>query len=205
MREYAVHRSKFKLITGNIYATLRQNKKLSYSLGYSRLSASVGTCQDIHPMFTVKIQIIGHYMIRLLCIKCCKLDIVYAASLHVISALGIGYLGSAFVRLICRVHNSCFGKYCAAFLQFFYILSPSYIICKFWYKIRHVCYSDGYVLVKYFPHPLNNSCYQSCDYPVCIPCYILGFIRIRNSNHACRQVVRTSGYHSSLHFLLKFG
>ena len=147
MREYAVHRSKFKFITRDIYTALSQHKKLTYRLGYSRLATSVGSCKDIHPVVTVKVQIIGHYVIRLLRIKCCKLDIVYATGPHIISALGIDFLRCTCVRLICRVHNPCLGKYRTFALQFFYILSPSYIVGKLRYEIRHVCDGYGHILI----------------------------------------------------------
>ena len=147
MCKYAVHRSKFKFITWDIYTTLSQYKKLTYRLGYGRLSTPICSCQNIHSVLAVKVQIIGHYVLRLLRVKCRKLDIVYATSLHIISALGIGFLRCTCVRLICRVHNLCLGKCCAAFLQFFYVLSPSYIVSELRYEIRHISYGNRHVLI----------------------------------------------------------
>ena len=87
MCKYAVHWSKFKFITWDIYTTLSQYKKLTYRLCYGRLSTPICSCQNIHSVLAVKVQIIGHYVLRLLRVKCRKLDIVYATSLHIISAL----------------------------------------------------------------------------------------------------------------------
>ena len=201
MRKYAVHRSKFKFITRDIYTALSQYKKLAYRLGYSRLAASVGTCEDIHSVLAVKVQIIGHYMIRLLRIKCCKLDIVYATSLHIISALGIGFLRCTCVRLICRVHNPCLGKYRTSALQFFYILSPSYIVCKLRYEIRHVCDGYGYIFIEHLSHFLHYPGYHMSHYSVRISGHILCLISLRYSANSGSSTCH--GTHSgSLHHLL---